>query len=64
MDETQPGRLAVWHVHDAVTDELCLHIVLDCNRAMLLRIRSDGHVTTTLGKRFTEWLQAEATQKA
>jgi hypothetical protein len=44
-DETQPGRLAVWGVHGG-SDELCLHI------------GPDGHVTTTLGKRFTEWLTA------
>jgi hypothetical protein len=59
MGEAEPGRLAVWRVHGG-GDELCLHIDLNCDRAVLLRISPDGHVTTTLSKRFTEWLQAEA----
>jgi len=63
MDETPPGRLAVWRVH-GVVDELCLHIDLDCDGAVLLRISPDGHVTTTLTKRFTEWLATEAQQAA
>jgi hypothetical protein len=63
MGETEPGRLAVWRVHGG-GDELCLHIDLDCDRAVLLRISPDGHVTTTLSKSFTEWLQAEPIQAA
>ena len=63
MDEMEPGRLAVWRVHGG-GDELCLHIDLDCDRVMLLRITPEGSVTTTLSKHFTEWLAAEARQAA
>jgi hypothetical protein len=61
MDQIEPGQLAVWRIHGG-SDELCLHIDLDCDRALLLRISADGHVITTLRKRFTEWLQSEADQ--
>jgi hypothetical protein len=59
MDEPEPGRLAVWHVHGS-SDELCLRIDLDYDRAVLLRISPDGHVTSTPSKRFTEWLAGKA----
>jgi hypothetical protein len=59
MEKPAPGRLAVWRVHGG-SDELILHIDLDCDRAVLLRISQDGRVTTTLSKRFTEWLTDEA----
>jgi hypothetical protein len=62
MDDMEPGRLAVWHVHGN-SDELCLRIDLDYDRAVLLRISPDGQVTSTLSKRFTEWLAA-STQEA
>jgi hypothetical protein len=32
MDEAKSGRLAVWRVHGG-SDELCLHIDLECGRA-------------------------------
>jgi hypothetical protein len=63
MDETEPGRLAVWRVHGG-RDELCLHIDLDCDRSVLLRISPDGRVVTTLRKRFAARLQAGAQQAA
>jgi hypothetical protein len=37
-----------------------LRIDLDCDRAVLLRISPDGHITSTLSKRFTEWLAGKA----
>ena len=62
MDEEEPGRLAVWRVHGN-SDELCLRIDLDYDRAVLLRISPDGHTVATFSDSFAEWLAA-STQEA
>ena len=54
MNETEPaGRLTVWRVYGS-SDEFCLRIDLDYDRAVLLQISSDGDVITTLSQRFND----------
>ena len=56
MEETQPGRLAVWHLRKDA-DALRLDIDLDPGLSATVVIDRNGHATTTLSGAFARWMQ-------
>jgi hypothetical protein len=62
MDESEPGRLAVWRVRNSRENQLRLEIDLGHDWGFTLTIDRAGHAIANLSECCVECLTAEARQ--